>query len=98
MTEKIGADVFGYQPMPRMTMKKKKELEAKLKEDKTKKESKGEVEDKEKLPDLPIPNDQHTPKPGEHGWDEVTEEAKEVHVNDHKRGRPKKKKQETEVI
>jgi hypothetical protein len=99
MTEKIGGDILGYQSTPRMTAKKKKELD-KLKEEKTKKEEKGENEDKQKLPDLPIPNDQHTPKPGENGWDKIEEETKEdVHVNEHIRGRPKKKRKEAvEVI
>jgi hypothetical protein len=93
MTEKIGGDILGYQSTPRMTARKKKELDAKLKEEKTKKEEKGEKEDKQKLPDLPIPNDQHTPKPGENGWDKIAEETKEqdVRVSEHVRGRPKRK-------
>jgi hypothetical protein len=95
MTERIGTDILGYQATGRMSEKKKKELEAKLKEEKAKKEQETEQDDKQKLPDLPIPNDQHNPKPGEHGWDKVEEEAKEaIHVNEHTRGRPKKRKRE----
>jgi hypothetical protein len=97
MSEKIGIDILGYQSMPRMTAQKKKEIEAKLKEQKNDKEKATENEETQKLPELPIPNDLHIPKPGEHGWDEIEKEAKDVHVSEHKRGRPKKK-QEVEVV
>lgn len=94
MSDKIGSDILGYPSYSGLTPKKKKELKAKIQEEKAKKKSGNE--DEEKLPDLAIPNDEHTPKLGEHGYDAIQEEAKQVHVNEHKRGRPKKKK-ETEV-
>ncbi len=94
MTEKIGSNILNYQSTPRMSAKKKRELEAKLKEEKTKKEPKQE-DDKQKLPQLSIPDDQHTPVAGEHGWDKVAEEVKEdVHVSEHRRGRPQKNKKQ----
>jgi hypothetical protein len=89
--EKIGEDILGGTPPSRMPPKKRRELEQKLKEELAKKKAE---EEEEKLSKLPIPDDQHIPKPGEPGWDDLAEdvkkkimEGKAVHVDEHYRGR-----------
>jgi hypothetical protein len=87
--EKIGSSVLGYgSSLPTMSPKKRKELELKVKAELAKqKQKENAVKNEEKLPDLPIPNDQHDPKLGEHGWDQIDDG---VHVNEHYRKKPKK--------
>ncbi|MCJ7632120.1 hypothetical protein MUP77_06965, partial [Candidatus Bathyarchaeota archaeon] len=59
-TEKIGEDILGGAPPSRMPVKKRRDLEQKLKEELAKKKRKEqEEEDNIKLPKLPIPDDQH---------------------------------------
>lgn len=85
MSDRIGSDILGYSSLPKMSPKKKKELEQKVKEELAKKK---QEEDKEKLPNLPVPNDLPEARAGEADYDKM----KDVHVDEHYRGKPKKKK------
>ena len=101
-TEKIGEDILGGAPPSRMPIKKRRELEEKLKkalEEKKRKEE--EDEDNVKLPKLPIPGE----IPGELSPLERAEiqqrarltgisleEAEKVYVREHLRSKPKRKK------
>jgi hypothetical protein len=54
-----------------------------------------QLEDEGKLPKLPIPGElPHEKKLGELGYDNLLEEQKDVHVDEHYRSRPKKKKKQ----
>ena len=100
-TERIGEDILGGAPPSRMSPKKRKELEERLKkalEEKKRKEQ--EEEDNIKLPKLPIPDDQHELSPLERAEIQQRarltgisfEEAEKVYVREHFRGRPQPKK------
>ena len=99
--ESIGQDVLGGGGWvtSRMSEKKRKELEKKLKEELAKKKA-----EEEKLPKLPIPGEK-PPEMSEEEWQELQmrarltgqlleDEEKDVHVNEHYRSKPKSKKKE----
>jgi len=95
--EKIGEDVLGGAPPSRISPKKRRELEQKLKEELAKKKK---AEEEEKLSKLPIPDDQHELTPLEIAEIEQRarltglsfEHEKDVYVREHLRSKPKKKK------
>lgn len=99
--EKIGEDVLGYEPSSRMSEKKRKELEQKLKEELAKKKAK-EMEEEGKLPKLPTPGEHlGEMSPEEHAELEargrltgqlLEDEEKTVHVDEHFRKKPKRKR------
>ena len=100
-TEKIGEDILGGAPPSRMPIKKRRELEQKLKEELAKKKrTEQEEEDNIKLPKLPIPDDQHELSPLERAEIQQRarltgislEEAEKVYVREHLRSKPKRKK------
>jgi hypothetical protein len=96
--EKIGSDVLGYEP-PRMSPKKRKELEKKLKEELAKKKRKeAEEGELEKLPFAGMPGEfPHDATPEERAEiieRELKKKKKKVHVSEHYRSRPKKKKKQ----
>ncbi|MCJ7430789.1 hypothetical protein MUO83_06210 [Candidatus Bathyarchaeota archaeon] len=106
-TEKIGEDILGGAPPSRMPIKKRRELEQKLKKELAKKKRKEqEEEDNIKLPKLPIPNDQHELSRLERAEIEQRarltgislEEAEKVYVREHLRNKPKKKKSLADTI
>jgi len=105
-TEKIGEDILGGAPPSRMPIKKRRELEEKLKEELAKKKKAEEEEDNIKLPKLPIPNDQHELSRLERAEIEQRarltgislEEAEKVYVREHLRNKPKKKKSLADTI
>ena len=105
-TEKIGEDVLGSTPPSRMPIKKRRELEQKLKEELAKKKKAEEEEDNIKLPKLPIPDDQHELSRLERAEIEQRarltgislEEAEKVYVREHLRNKPKKKKSLADTI
>lgn len=102
--ERIGEDVLGYEPSSRMSEKKRKELEAKLREELKKKKAEEKArEELEKLPKLPIPGEKPEGMPPEE-WAELQargrltgqfleeeEKKKTVKVKEHKRRKPKRK-------
>jgi len=98
-SERIGSDALGKGlPMSTgMSEKKRAELKAKMKEELAKKKH-----EPEKTPSEAIPGDRpHEQKPGERTeLDDVLNRLeeknseKDVHVNEHLRGHPKKKKVE----
>jgi hypothetical protein len=92
-TEKIGNSILGYDSPSGMSSRKRKELELKVKEEVTKKKRKDEEE--EKLPKLAIPGDAPPePIPGVANWAEmIGEKSKDVHVEEHYRKKPRKKKE-----
>ena len=104
-TEKIGEDILGGAPPSRMPIKKRRELEQKLKEELAKKKkAEEEEEDNIKLPKLPVPNDQHQLTPLERAEIEQRarltglsfEEEKDVFVREHLRSKPKRKPKKEE--
>lgn len=91
---KIGSDVLGYGGSggDRISPKKKKELEERVKQEMAKKKR---LEEEEKLSKLPIPdNVGHEMTIDER--QELLEKAldKDVHVDEHFRSKPQKKKKE----
>jgi hypothetical protein len=106
-TEKIGEDILGSAPPSRMPIKKRRELEQKLKEELAKKKKKLEEEENEDnipLPKLPTPNDQHELTPLERAEIEQRarltglsfEEAEKVYVREHLRSKPKRQPKKEE--
>ena len=102
MPEKIGEDVIGKDSgyyLPPLTEEEKEKLRKKVKEELKKKQAKK----KEKLPEEEIPGEHpHEPTPEERALTkEETEKmkklmkgkVKDVHVKEHFRSKPKKKKQ-----
>ena len=103
-TEKIGEDILGGAPPSRMPIKKRRELEQKLKEELAKRKKAEGEEDNIKLPKLPVPNDQHQLTPLERAEIEQRarltglsfEEEKDVFVREHLRSKPKRTKPKKE--
>lgn len=88
--DKIGSDVLGQGGgLPQSSMKRQEMLKKMREEQAKKKKALGRVDDIEGHEvHGDMPSDQHDRKLGEHGYDQV---EKDVHVSEHKRGRPKRK-------
>jgi sugar-specific transcriptional regulator TrmB len=95
--EKIGEDVLGGMPASRIPPKKRRELQEKLKKALEEKKRK-EQEELEKLPTEGIPGETpHDATPEERAeimekFAEEMKKKKTVHVDEHLRSKPKKKK------
>jgi hypothetical protein len=90
MPERIGSDVLGSSEPPRMSPKKRKELEEKVKEELAKK--KAEERPIEELPKEGVPGEvPHEATPEERAEildKEQKKKRKTVHVREHYRSRP----------
>jgi hypothetical protein len=98
--EKIGEDVLGYETKSSKYDKRKQELLEKAKEEVKKKKAE---EEEEKLAKISVPGEK-PPEMSEEEWQELQmrarltgkllEEEKDVHVKEHFRSKPKKKKEQ----